>query len=85
MSTDPEVDPSEEPGTSSVDPSEDPEDGLESVDPSEGPANLVDPSEGPGSVRVDPSEGPRSASGGTHAGGRPPEAGKGINPVQHSE
>lgn len=80
MSRDPEVDPSEGPG-SSVDPSEGPEDGgLERVDPSEGPGNIVDPSEGPGRGKVDPSEGPVRASG-----GRPPEAGRGINPVQHSE
>jgi hypothetical protein len=72
------VDPSEDTGTN-VDPSEEPEGGdLERVDPSEGPSNVVDPSEGPGGV--DPSEGQRRASG-----GRPPEAGRGINPVQHSE
>jgi hypothetical protein len=77
------VDPSEDTGAN-VDPSEDT--GLESnVDPSEG---NVDPSEG----EVDPSESPggslrASASGGDRGqgGGRPAEAGKGINPVQHSE
>jgi hypothetical protein len=90
MSSDPEVDPSEDTGTS-VDPSEDPEGGASrgGVDPSESPVDpsegqsraKVDPSEGPSSMKVDPSE--RQGSGG---GGRPVEAqGKGINPVQHSE
>jgi len=75
------VDPSEDTGTA-VDPSEDP--GLESnVDPSEG---NVDPSEGD----VDPSEGPgpgglRGSAQQSASAGPPPEAGKGINPVQHSE
>jgi hypothetical protein len=56
MSSDPEVDPSEDTGTH-VDPSEDPE-GRGSVDPSEGPSSHVDPSEGPTGRKVDPSEGP---------------------------
>lgn len=92
MSSDPNenVDPSEDTGQgTNVDPSEG------DVDPSEGTSSSrggVDPSEGTSSTRggVDPSEGTMNASSreggqGGQGGGRPDQAGKGINPVQHSE
>jgi hypothetical protein len=57
MSRDPQVDPSEDPGTN-VDPSEESDDRTSAqVDPSEGPGAAVDPSEGPGR-NLDPSERP---------------------------
>jgi hypothetical protein len=87
------VDPSEDTGAD-VDPSEDT--GLESnVDPSEGNVDPsegeVDPSEKPiggGGLRASAQEGGQGGGGhqgGGHGGGRPESAGKGINPVQHSE